>query len=224
MSSDKAIINISTWDGTITSTDFYVAASNFAEQWNNLDLGFPHWSWINCPKGPLFAASKVEGYLSLENMILPGSTEEDRNHCGLAGIEDLSCANEDVYTDTAILHKHCSDCATSIDGEPLAIEDLEKEFPAYTTQELAISKWTFITQEEHPYLNRPWYTLHPCGTGDWMKLLFSNEPSVVSQGGVAVEKYLIPWFSVICPIFGLKIPLKLFVNASNKSENVSYVT
>lgn len=103
MSSDKAIINISTWDGTITSTDFYVAASNFAEQWNNLDLGFPHWSWINCPKGPLLAASKVglcafalyicfrlvlyiittcilqfgqvEGYLSLENMILPGSAE-----------------------------------------------------------------------------------------------------------------------------------------------------
>lgn len=59
MPSDKALINISTWDGTITSTDFYVAASNFAEQWNNLDLGFPHWSWINCPKGPLFAASKV---------------------------------------------------------------------------------------------------------------------------------------------------------------------
>ncbi|OIT32125.1 PREDICTED: ubiquitin-like-conjugating enzyme ATG10 [Nicotiana attenuata] len=246
MSSDKAIINISTWDGTITSAEFHVAAANFAEQWNNLDLGFPHWSWINCPKGPRFAASKVEGYLSLENMILPGSTEEDRNQCGLAGIVDLSCSNEDVFTDTAILvQKHSQERhhydfhivysssfrvpvlyfrAYCSDGEPLAIEDLEKEFPAYTTQELAISKWTFITQEEHPYLNRPWYTLHPCGTGDWMKLLFSNEHSVVSQGGVAVEKYLISWFSVICPIFGLKIPLKLFLNASNKSENVSYVT
>ncbi|KAJ8568669.1 hypothetical protein K7X08_028202 [Anisodus acutangulus] len=131
-------------------------------------------------------------------MILPRSTEEDQYQCCLA---DLTCSSED--------HKYCSDHATFIDGEPLSIEDLEKDFPAYTAQELTISKWTFITQEEHPYLNRPWYTLHTCGTGDWMKLLFSNEPSVASQGGVAVEKYLTSWFSVVSPIFGLKIPLKL---------------
>lgn len=106
------------------------------------------------------------------------------------------------------------------DGEPLAIEDLEKDFPAYTAQELAVSKWTFITWEEHPYLNRPWYTLHPCGTSDWMKLLFSNEPS--SQGGVAIEKYVTSWFSVVSPIFGFKIPLKLST-CMNMSGNVATV-
>ncbi|KAK4375012.1 hypothetical protein RND71_005689 [Anisodus tanguticus] len=277
MSSDKAIIDISSWDGTIMSTDFHVAASTFAELWNKSDLGFPHWSWINSPKRLGFAASKVEeGYLSLESMILPTSTEEYQHQCGLDGIEDLTCSKEDVFDDTAILFhrqyvalnmytypcsiccdicapvfisylsmvEHCHDFALKIqkdgherhhydfhiiysssfrapvlyfraycsDGEPMAIEDLEKDFPSYTAQELAISKWTFITQEEHPYLNRPWYTLHPCGTSDWMKLLFSNEPSVVSHGGVAVEKYLTSWFSVVSPIFGVKIPLKLSVN------------
>ncbi|PHT74077.1 Ubiquitin-like-conjugating enzyme ATG10 [Capsicum annuum] len=111
------------------------------------------------------------------------------------------------------------------DGEPLTIEDLEKDLPAYTAQRLAISKWTFITQEEHPYLNRPWYKLHPCGTSEWMKLLFSNELSVVSQGVVVVEKYLTSWFSVVLPIFGLKIPLKLsltFMSCThNKSGNLA---
>ncbi|CAN4088181.1 unnamed protein product [Withania somnifera] len=227
----SSIIDISSWDGTITSTEFHNAASAFVELWNKFDLGFPHWSWINCTKRPGFAASMVEGYLSLENIILPRSTEEDQHQCGLAGIEDSTSSSKDVFNDTAILvqkdgkeRHHCDFHvihsssfrvpvlyfrAYRSDGEPLAIEDLEKDFPAYTARELAVSKWTFITPEEHPYLNRPWYTLHPCGTSDWMKLLFGNEPSVVSQGGVSVEKYLTSWFSVVLPIFGLKIPLKL---------------
>ncbi|KAM3251496.1 ubiquitin-like-conjugating enzyme ATG10 isoform X1 [Capsicum annuum] len=223
--------SISSWDGTITSTEFHNAASTFVELWNKFDLGFPPWSWINYPKRPGFAASKVEGYLSLENMILPRSSEEDQHQCGLVGIEDLTCSSEDIFNDSAILvqkdgkERHHYDFhviysssfkvpvlyfrAYCSDGEPLTIEDLEQDFPVYTAQSLAISKWTFITQEEHPYLNRPWYKLHPCGTSEWMKLLFSNEPSVVSEGGVVVEKYLTSWFSAVLPIFGLKIPLKL---------------
>ncbi|KAL3358858.1 hypothetical protein AABB24_015774 [Solanum stoloniferum] len=235
----------SSWDGTITSTQFHNAASTFSEIWNNFDLGFPHWSWINCPKKPGFAATKLQGYLSLENMILHRTTEEE---CVLAGIEDLTCSSEDLCNDTAILvqkdskERHHYDFhviysssfrvpvlyfrAYCSDGEPLAIEDLEKDFPAYTAQELAVSKRTFITREEHPYLNRPWYTLHPCGTSEWMKLLFSNEPSVVSQGGVAIEKYLTSWFSVVSPVFGFKIPLKFstFMNSTpSKSGNVATV-
>ncbi|KAG5586229.1 hypothetical protein H5410_046663 [Solanum commersonii] len=90
----------SSWDGTITSTQFHNAASTFSEIWNNFDLGFPHWSWINCPKKPGFAATKLQGYLSLENMILHRTTEEE---CVLAGIEDLTCSSEDLCNDTAIL-------------------------------------------------------------------------------------------------------------------------
>ncbi|XP_006350430.1 ubiquitin-like-conjugating enzyme ATG10 isoform X2 [Solanum tuberosum] len=210
----------SSWDGTITSTQFHNAASTFSEIWNNFDLGFPHWSWINCPKKPGFAATKLQGYLSLENMILHRTTEvqkdsKERHHYDFHVIYSSSFRVPVLY-----FRAYCSD------GEPLAIEDLEKDFPAYTAQELAVSKWTFITREEHPYLNRPWYTLHPCGTSEWMKLLFSNEPSVVSQGGVAIEKYLTSWFSVVSPVFGFKIPLKFstFMNSTpSKSGNVATV-
>ncbi|WMV46644.1 hypothetical protein MTR67_040029 [Solanum verrucosum] len=108
----------SSWDGTITSTQFHNAASTFSEIWNNFDLGFPHWSWINCPKKPGFAATKLQGYLSLENMILHRTTEEE---CVLAGIEDLTCSSEDLCNDTAILvltttisSLNCSTLATKI--------------------------------------------------------------------------------------------------------------
>lgn len=51
--------SISSWDGTITSTEFHNAASTLAEIWNNFDLGLPHCSWINCPNTTPFAATKV---------------------------------------------------------------------------------------------------------------------------------------------------------------------
>lgn len=60
-------------------------------------------------------------------------------------------------------------------------------------------------------MNRPWYTLHPCGTSDWMKLLLTNEASV-AQGEVATDKYLVSWFSVVGQVFGLKIPFEMLDN------------
>ncbi|KAK4482998.1 hypothetical protein RD792_010173, partial [Penstemon davidsonii] len=131
------------------------------------------------------------------------------------------------------------------DGQPLVLDEIEKDIPVNSAQLLARSKWTFITQEsccpfpsvfallvqigretpttilltpppkdtqrgkerkkaqadiqEHPKLNRPWYTLHPCGTSEWMKLLLCKEDAVpVAQCKIIpVEKYLVSWFSVV---------------------------
>eukprot|EP01018_Ginkgo_biloba_P007621 Gb_19977 [translate_table: standard] len=65
-----------------------------------------------------------------------------------------------------------------IDGQPLEWEDIEKDFPSYSRQLHKDSRWTFLTQEEHPYLNQPWYSLHPCGTSKWMGFLFSSRSEV----------------------------------------------
>lgn len=96
----------------------------------------------------------------------------------------------------------------NIDGQPLALHEIEKDIPAYKAEVLKDSKWTFITQEYHPYLNRPWYMLHPCGTSEWMQLLGVND-NCVAQSGVEVTKFLVSWFSVVGQIFGLKIPLQM---------------
>lgn len=64
--------------------------------------------------------------------------------------------------------------------------------------------------QEHPYLNTPWYTLHPCGTSDWMKLLLS----VTSCGEeVALIQYLPAWMSVIGQAVGLRVPLELYCSS-----------
>jgi len=67
--------------------------------------------------------------------------------------------------------------------------------------------------QEHPYLNRPWYTLHPCGTGEWMKLLLITDASW-AKGEVSFEKYLISWLSVVGQVVGLRIPFEMLTNSS----------
>ncbi|GJN27162.1 hypothetical protein PR202_gb15158 [Eleusine coracana subsp. coracana] len=59
---------------------------------------------------------------------------------------------------------------------------------------------------EHPHLSRPWFTLHPCGTSDWMKLLL-QETEVMDKEKTL--KYLPAWLSVVGQAVGLKIPLEL---------------
>ncbi|KAL6516404.1 E2-like conjugating enzyme atg10 [Orobanche gracilis] len=92
------------------------------------------------------------------------------------------------------------------DGQPLGLDEIKKDMPVHSAELLARSKWTFITQEDHPDLSRPWYTLHPCGTSEWMKLLFSTDESSIAQGRIPVEKFMISWFSVVGQqVFGLKL-------------------
>jgi ubiquitin-like-conjugating enzyme ATG10 len=57
-------------------------------------------------------------------------------------------------------------------------------------------------------LNRPWFKLHPCGTSEWMKLLFHADVSV-PKNGVAIELYVVSWLSVVGQVVGLRIPLEM---------------
>ncbi|KAK4771156.1 hypothetical protein SAY87_031688 [Trapa incisa] len=90
------------------------------------------------------------------------------------------------------------------DGQPLALSEFERDLPVGSADELLKSKWTFITQEEHPFLNRPWYKLHPCGTSEWLRLLIHTDHSVQSREA-AIEIYLLSWFSFVGQIFGLNM-------------------
>ena len=44
------------------------------------------------------------------------------------------------------------------------------------------SRWTFITQQEHPVLRRPWYAPHPCETAALMRLLLTSADADVTSG------------------------------------------
>lgn len=231
MVSNGAKIDILTWDGTLSSSDFRVAALAFTEKWKRFNsTTLSQWSWVPCPKRPWIAAHEAEGYLSLENVFLPRSSEEEHDEQSQTVHDDLSCAGQDDDIDNTILvrsydhevHRYDFHIVYSSsykvpvlyfrayrsDGQPLVLDDIEKDLPAYSAKVLIESKWTFITQEEHPYLNRPWHTLHPCGTSEWMKLLFITDASQ-AKGRVVFEKYLVSWLSVVGQVVRLRIPFEM---------------
>ncbi|XVE78221.1 hypothetical protein DITRI_Ditri13aG0127300 [Diplodiscus trichospermus] len=187
------------WDGTLSAKDFRIGAIAFAQKWKTLDFAFPSWSWVPCPKHPWLASPEEEGYLSLEKICISGPIEEGIVHNSQTdpGEEETSCSrNEDVIDDATLVQSdqhelHYYDFhvvysytfkvpvlyfrAFCSDGRPLPLDQIEKDLPSCSSKELSKSKWAFITQEEHPYLRRPWFKLHPCGTGEWMKLLFLSD-------------------------------------------------
>uniref|UniRef100_A0A2N9F8V7 Ubiquitin-like-conjugating enzyme ATG10 n=1 Tax=Fagus sylvatica TaxID=28930 RepID=A0A2N9F8V7_FAGSY len=163
MAKKEAVVDTLSWEGTLSSSDFRVAASAFMEKWKRICSAFPPWSWVLCPKQPWVASHEVEGYLSLENILLKSSEEElDEPSC--LGNEETCSSEEEEPIDNATL--------------------------------------------EHPYLNRPWYKLHPCGTSEWMKLLFHADPAF-AKTGLAIELYLVAWLSVVGQVAGLRIPFEM---------------
>ncbi|KAF9669700.1 hypothetical protein SADUNF_Sadunf14G0134500 [Salix dunnii] len=203
------------WDGTLSPKDFSVAAHVFTERWERNKSASPSWFWVNSPKGPPLLASSQHDCNEEESC----TVEEEAGSCEIDGAADnatlvQSKHHEAHYYDFHIVYSssyrvpvlyfraYCSD------GRPLLLNDIEKDLPACSSKVLLETKWSFITLEEHPFLNRPWYKLHPCGTSEWMKLLCLGD-EVAATNGPAIELYLVSWFSVVGQVVGLKVPLEM---------------
>ncbi|KAJ3696805.1 hypothetical protein LUZ61_000510 [Rhynchospora tenuis] len=213
---------VGTWNGSLSAADFYASAICFSQRWKELNSDLPKWVWMPCSR--LCAISEDEGYLVLEKIKLRGERNNsnlDLNDCGRSANDELTdeATLVDVYNHDAHLYDfHVVYSFTyrvpvlyfrgyKSDGCQLSLDEIKEELPSHAVQILEKSKWTFMTQEEHPYLNTPWYTLHPCGTGDWMKLLLSS----TSYGEkVSLIQYLPAWLSVIGQTVGLRVPLELY--------------
>jgi hypothetical protein len=64
----EAVMDILSWDGTLSSGDFRLAACAFMEKWKSVMSASPPWSWVPCPKQPGGAShdvSVVNHFLSL---------------------------------------------------------------------------------------------------------------------------------------------------------------
>ncbi|CAN1182006.1 Ubiquitin-like-conjugating enzyme ATG10 [Linum perenne] len=209
----------SSWDGTLSLSNFSASARAFADKWKLLN-------------NPAFPPWVEEGYLSLENMCIVNPTKDNVDQVEETNLPEKE---EQESTDSATLVE-CSDLDNvhhyfdlhiiysasfrvpvlyfrpyRSDGGNLGLNEIERALPANSVKLLLESKWTFITQEEHPYLNRPWCKLHPCGTSEWIKLLFQAEKGVKKPG---LELYLLSWFSVVAPMVGIHIPIQMLNNGS----------
>ena len=95
--------------------------------------------------------------------------------------------------------------ASFSNGKPLSRDEiwrLLKEVPADA------DKWGIVTQQEHPYLGRPFYYIHPCHTAEAM---VGAEDTVASsdcrEGGESWE-YLTSWLTMFGRLVGLSLPLE----------------
>ncbi|KAM0946459.1 hypothetical protein DsansV1_C09g0095181 [Dioscorea sansibarensis] len=226
--SSATMRNLEVWDGTISLKDFCVAAKTLVERWKQVNPSLPQWRWIPCKS----TLCKEEGYLSLEDMCHLGRNEEclivesfsEREETDDVATLVRSTSNETHIYDFHIVYSFSYQVPVlyfhghQSDGQPLNLDEVEKDLPPSSSKVLRESKWTFMTLGEHPYLRRPWFTLHPCATSDWMKLLFGD----TSVKDLDISRYLPSWLSVVGQAVGLRIPLEL-QQRSIEHPSASYV-
>lgn len=85
-------------------------------------------------------------------------------------------------------------------GELLTLDDLWENSLSQLPNNQNNS-WTFITQQEHPFLRRPFFHFHPCHTAELMKQVLHLQSSM--SPGV----YLLSWLSSIAPLVHLDLSL-----------------
>ncbi|KAL2653482.1 hypothetical protein R1flu_021610 [Riccia fluitans] len=191
------------WDGTLSGEEFQHAAKEFLKIWNNHSSSTFQWSWQECPY------SSAGGYLILEDVVLNFIDEEVDGDEEEDGIEEEDSNNFPdaatlVSTDSSGQSSRCtyhvmyneSYRVPSVffrgyypDGRPINWFEVGLSLSAEFAQRIDENKWTFLTQEEHPYLHLPWYMLHPCGTSGIMALIFSQRMITIGKDKLEDENH-----------------------------------
>ncbi|KAK3248469.1 hypothetical protein CYMTET_42067 [Cymbomonas tetramitiformis] len=110
------------------------------------------------------------------------------------------------------------------DGKELSWDDFDGILPSKQEKKSQTLE-TFMSQEEHPHLRRPWFAIHPCQTAELLCLMHQQEllstscpqSSYISSHKTAVGnrrstllRYMLGWFSVVGAAVGVKLPLEVF--------------
>jgi hypothetical protein len=70
--------------------------------------------------------------------------------------------------------------------------------------------WEFVSQEQHPFTNMPFFFLHPCQTSQRLRLL------KISDGSAKKMNTLWTWMSMILPALGHPIPPPTFLDIQSR--------
>ncbi|XP_022100186.1 ubiquitin-like-conjugating enzyme ATG10 [Acanthaster planci] len=146
----------------------------------------------------------------------PRNREEEED-CPEDGDEDVDSRTPDGQAavgvcrfDYHIVYNHSFSVPTLYfsacheDGKILSLDEVWRSVPSHYQKRLQSERWTFITQQEHPILGRPFYSLHPCHTADLMKAVLN----AASQTATSHRNYLVTWLSSVGPVVGLSLPLR----------------
>jgi len=106
--------------------------------------------------------------------------------------------------------------ASRLDGTPLSLEELLPQLSmscSNTQHVLDLSfDWRFVTQVEHPFLQIPFYTIHPCKTTSLMSLVLSSCDELEApqkESAVTPDRYLVSWLSLYGQVVHLHLPFNL---------------
>jgi 2',3'-cyclic-nucleotide 2'-phosphodiesterase (5'-nucleotidase family) len=125
---------------------------------------------------------------------------------------DTQWAFSIVYSETycvPVLYFHVQFCS----GEPcsrhrvLEILHHQQEENASNIPE---DTWEFVSQEQHPFTNMPFFFLHPCQTSQRLRLL------KISDGSAKKMNTLWTWMSMILPALGYPIPPPAFLDIQSR--------
>ncbi|XP_070562792.1 ubiquitin-like-conjugating enzyme ATG10 [Ptychodera flava] len=90
--------------------------------------------------------------------------------------------------------------ASKEDGRLLSLEEVWNNVNENYQSSVVLDRWSFITQQEHPLLCRPFYQIHPCHTADMMKATGIDWNQTECN-------YLVTWLSSLGPVVGLQLDL-----------------
>ncbi|XP_046840484.1 ubiquitin-like-conjugating enzyme ATG10 isoform X2 [Xenia sp. Carnegie-2017] len=93
------------------------------------------------------------------------------------------------------------------DGKLLSLENIWENVPLVHRDFLKYDKWSFITQQEHPILGRPYFLVHPCHTANLIMQLLMNVPDSKRDN----LSYLTTWLTAVGPTVGLQLPLEFVI-------------
>ncbi|KAK2569689.1 Ubiquitin-like-conjugating enzyme ATG10 [Acropora cervicornis] len=130
--------------------------------------------------------------------------EDDNDSCALSVNHSSNVNEEFIKYEYHIVYSHSYGVpvlyftASQQDGKLVNLEEIWKSVPEVYRKRLEYEKWTFLTQQEHPYLCVPFYQLHPCHTADMMKAAFTATAD-------RPVNYLVTWLSSVGPVIGLNL-------------------
>ncbi|XP_071952051.1 ubiquitin-like-conjugating enzyme ATG10 [Antedon mediterranea] len=197
----------------LTEIDFNTCLKHFIEVSNSIN---DTWELVTFEEQVRHTERKQ--YLVKKNVprLLERSQKNITNDTVFQCEEDLETVKDDVFVAKSsdsipctfeynIVYSHSYAVpvlyfnACKADGQLLSLDEVWEMIPKHYQTRLQHEQWTFITQQEHPIIGRPFFTLHPCHTADLMKSVFAHNKQTGS--------YLVSWLSSVGPVVGLDLPL-----------------
>ena len=90
-------------------------------------------------------------------------------------------------------------------GKALRLEEFWEIVPeSFLDATSTDSKWKFVTEQEHSYLGKPFFHLHPCRTAEAMRAIRKD---------TADYPFLLSWFSCYGPFANLYLPNEFYTKS-----------